>query len=380
MNGEIKKIKIEDLGYDALFESSRHKLKLDGFSVARVVIEYRGAYKVRSANGEYLAKITGKQMFSASSREDYPAVGDWVAITELNAERAVIHGVLPRRTIIKRRYGDRNKAGEKNETQIIAANIDVAFVVESVGRDYNLNRFERYFAIANDGGVKPAIVLNKIDLISKEELDLKMAQLKNRFSDIDIILTSAITNEGLNELKARISRGKTYCFLGSSGVGKSSLINKLLGENIIRTEDISFATGKGKHTTTNREMYFLPALRSLGEGAENGGIVIDNPGMREVGITDVGAGIDSLFDEITILAKQCKYIDCTHTNEPGCEVLLALRSGKLDEDKYSNYIGLKREAEYYGMTELEKREKDRKFGKFVKKAKKELGERGHKDY
>jgi len=372
MNGEIKKIKIEDLGYDAFFESSRHKLKLDGFSVARVVVEYRGAYKIRSANGEYLAKITGKQMFNASSREDYPAVGDWVAITELDAERAVIHGILPRRTIIKRRCGDRNKAGEKNETQIIAANIDVAFVVESVGRDYNLNRFERYFAIANDGGVKPAIVLNKIDLISKEELDLKMAQLKNRFSDIDIILTSAITNEGLNELKARISRGKTYCFLGSSGVGKSSLINKLLGENIIRTEDISFATGKGKHTTTNREMYFLPALRSLGEGAENGGIVIDNPGMREVGMTDAGAGIDSLFDEITALAKKCKYTNCAHTNEPGCEVLLALISGKLDEDKYSNYIGLKREAEYYGMTELEKREKDRQFGKFIKRAKDEL--------
>ena len=364
MNGEFKKI--EDLGYDEFFESNRKNLKLGGFSVARVTVEYKGAYKVRNANGEYFAKITGKQIFHALSREDYPAVGDWVAITELNKEQAVIHSILPRKTVIKRKYSS------KNETQIISTNIDVAFVVESVGRDYNLNRFERYFAIAANGGIKPAIILNKTDLISKEELDLKLAQLKDRFGDIDIILTSTMTNEGLNELKKYITRGKTYCFLGSSGVGKSSLINTLLGEHIIKTEDISLSTGRGKHATTNREMYFLPARRSLGEGGENGGIVIDNPGMREVGMTDVNEGIDDLFDQITVLAEKCKYIDCTHIREPGCAVLFALQSGVLDEGKYSNYINLKKEAEYYEMTELEKREKDKQFGKFIKKAKKEL--------
>jgi len=140
---EVKKIKIEDLGYNAFFESNRNKLKLDGFSIARVIVEYKGAYKIRNTSGEYLAKITGKQMFSASSREDYPAVGDWVAINELDEKRAVIRGLLPRRTMIKRKYSN------KNETQIIATNIDVAFVVESVDRDYNLNRFERYFSITN---------------------------------------------------------------------------------------------------------------------------------------------------------------------------------------------------------------------------------------
>jgi len=171
-------------------------------------------------------------------------------------------------------------------------------VVESVDRDYNLNRFERYFAIANNGGIKPAIILNKIDIISKEELDSKLFQIKNRFADIDFIPTSTINDKGLDELKKYIAKGKTYCFLGSSGVGKSSLINKLLGENIIKTESISPHSGRGKHVTTNREMYFL----------ENGGIVIDNPGMREVGMTDTNAGIDSLFGEITALAKKCKYI------------------------------------------------------------------------
>ncbi len=366
MEEAIIKIKLEDLGYDAFFESNRQKMKLGDFSVGRVMVEYRGAYKVRSVNGEYLARITGKQMFNASSREDYPAVGDWVALNELNEGQGVIQGILPRKTCIKRKYGG------KKETQIIAANIDVAFVVESIGRDYNLNRFERYFAIAAAGGVKPAIILNKADLISKEELDLKLSEIKNRFNDVDFIFTSTITGEGLDKLKAYITRGKTYCFLGSSGVGKSSLINKLLGKNLIRTEEISASVDRGKHVTTSREIYFLPALRSLGEGAENGGIVIDNPGMREVGMADSNAGIDKLFDEITALAEKCKFVDCTHIQEPGCEVLAALAGGKLDADKYSNYINLKKEAKYYEMTKLEKREKDRQFGKFIKKAKEQI--------
>lgn len=353
----ISKItKNEDLGYDALFESNRKKLKLDNFSIARVVVEYKGAYKVKNAEDELLAKITGKQMFNALSREDYPAVGDWVAISKADKERAVIQGILPRKTIIKKKYSG------KNETQIVATNIDTAFIVESVDRDYNLNRFERYFSIAADGGVKSAIILNKIDLISKKELDLKLTQIKNRFHDIDFIFTSTITDEGLNELRNYIIRGKTYCFLGSSGVGKSSLINILLGKNIIKTESIGSRTNRGKHVTTNREMYFL----------ENGGIVIDNPGMREVGITDVGVGIDNLFDEITLLARNCKYTDCTHVHEPGCGVLIALNSGRLDKNKYLNYINLKKEAEHYEMTKTEKKEKDRKFGKFIMKAKKQL--------
>ena len=354
-------LKLEDLGYVDFFESSH---RTDGLEVARILAQHREAYRVKNTEGESLAKITGKQMFNALSREDYPAVGDWVTITDLGEQQAVIHRILPRKTILKR------KASGKNDIQVIAANIDVAFVIESVDRDYNLNRFERYFSIAKDGDVIPAIILNKIDLISNEELDSRIDQIKDRFSDIVFFTTSTVNNEGLDELKLYIAKGKTYCFLGSSGVGKSSLINKLIGTEVIKTSRVSTHTDRGRHTTTSREMYFL----------ENGGIAIDNPGMREVGMTDVGDGINSVFDEITSLARKCRYIDCTHTHEPGCAVLSAIKSGQLDQEKYENYLDLKKEAQHYEMTDFEKKQKNSQFGKFVKKAKKQLRRYGHKDY
>jgi ribosome biogenesis GTPase len=358
MGNNIKKIKLEDLGYDTFFESNLIKLGLDNNSAARVIAEYRETYRVRTTNNEYLAKITGKKIFDASSREDFPAVGDWVVITELDKDQAVIHGILPRKTILRKKYNN------QQEIQVIAANLDVAFIIESVDRDYNLNRFERYFVLANDGNIKPVIILNKMDLISQTELNLKINQIKNRFNDIYVIPTSIIIEQGLDELIAYITKGKTYCFLGTSGVGKSSLINKLLGQDNIKTNKVNLHTGKGKHTTTSREIYFL----------KNGGIVVDNPGMREVGMTDSIVGIESVFDEIIALSKNCKYGNCTHTHEPGCAVLNALKSNELDENKYLNFVKLKNEAEYYGMAELEKRKKDHQFGKFVKKALKQIKE------
>lgn len=356
--------KIEDLGCDDFFEEGRKKLGLESFQIARIIAEHKGSYKVKNIRGEFLAKITGKQIFRSSSQEDYPAVGDWVSISELDEGKAIINVILPRKTLIKR------KRGGNKDVQVIAANIDVVFVVESVGRDFSLSRFERYFAIAGSGKIKPVIILNKIDLISREELDEKMHEIRKRFGNIDVILTSTIAYKGLDDLKEYIKRGKTHCFLGSSGVGKSSLINCLLGGEKIKTREIGRHSGRGKHTTTSREMHFL----------ENGGIVIDNPGMREIGMADSQVGIENFFDEISSIAEKCKFKDCKHICEPGCAVLDALNSGEIDKEKYSNYIKLRKESEFFDMNEVEKREKERRFGKFMKKAKKELKNFRHKDY
>lgn len=358
MTQNIKKLNFQDLGYDSFFESDIQKSEFNDYKIARIIAEYKEAYKAKSIDGEYLAKISGKHIFNALSRNDYPAVGDWVLTTMLDKDTLLIEKILPRKTILRKKYCN------KQENQIIATNIDVAFIIESLDRDYNLNRFERYFVLAKDGHINPAIILNKIDLISDAELEIIISKIKNRFQNINIFPTSSFLKRGLNELRQYIQRGKTYCFLGSSGVGKSTLINELLENNTIKTGEISHRTGRGKHTTTSRETYFL----------ENGGIVIDNPGMREVGIFDSNEGINDVFEEFLFLSKNCKFADCTHTHEPDCAILKAVESEELDESKYLNYLKLKKEAEYFNMTKLEKRKKDQKFGRFLNKALKQLKE------
>jgi len=345
---------LEDLGYNSFFESKKKELNLSDFSVARVTAEHKGLYEIKNERGEFLARITGRQIFKASGREDYPAVGDWVFVREIGGEEAVIKGILSRATVIKRIYADK--------IQIIASNVDTAFVIESVDRDYNLNRFERYFSIIENGGVKPAIILNKIDILTDEETASLLDKTKKRFPEIEIIMTSAKEETGLDNLMRYMFLGKTYCFLGSSGVGKSSLINKLLGKKNVKTGEISSYSGRGKHVTTSRQMYFL----------QNGAIVIDNPGMREVGIADAGGGVDSFFEEITAFSKKCKFSDCTHTHEPGCEVLKSVNSGEIEEEQYSNYVALKKESDFYEMSDFEKKEKDRKLGKIIKRFKKDI--------
>lgn len=331
MHGTIEN---EELGYNEKFESSRNDLGLHEFSIARVIAQHKGLYRVKNSTSEYTAKITGKDIFNAASREDYPAVGDWVAIEEQDDEQAIIRSMLPRQSVIKR------KSIHKNEAQVIGANIDTAFIVESIGRDFNINRLERYHALASDGGVASIIIINKIDLRSADELALLLTQLKERFGGTEVILTSTKTDTGLDELRRHILRGKTCCFLGSSGVGKSSLVNKLTKENIAETGAVSMRADRGKHTTTGREMYFL----------KNGGIVIDNPGMREVGVTSLDNGITDTFDDILELALLCKFSNCSHVTEPGCSVLSAVNSGALDKERYLNYLGLRNESGQFKKT------------------------------
>lgn len=324
--------------------------------IARVVARYRGKYRVRSGIHEFWAEITGKLLFASIIPEDYPIVGDRVKISELEADHAVIREILPRKTLLRR------KAAGKSEIQPIAANIDVAFVVQAVDRDFNLNRLERYLTIVNAGKIKPIIILNKTDLISKSELEEKVVNIENRFKNIAVFTTSAIEGAGIQELHKLVKKGQIYCFIGSSGVGKSSIINKLLGQELLKTKTISTYTKKGRHATTHRELFIL----------KNGGMLIDNPGLREVGVADADQAVAHVFDDISALANNCKYTDCTHDHEPGCAVLEALKSGQINEDKYLNYIKLKKESEYYNMSSLEKRWKDRRFGRMVKSFEKQM--------
>jgi len=264
-------MRLEDFGYNDQFEKFKIEQKLDNFEIGRVIAEHKERYIVKTTKGEYEAEITGNMRYTAKSREDFPAVGDWVAITIYDNDFAIINKILPRFSIIKRQA-----VGQFGEIQIIATNIDYAFIIQAVDRDFNINRIERYLTICNSSKVKPIIVLSKIDLINENQISEILERIKTRIKNVPIIAISNQTQDGYSEIKKIIERGKTYCMLGSSGVGKSTLLNNLSGKTIMRTDTISQSTNKGKHVTTHRELIVL----------ENGGILIDNPGMREVGIAD----------------------------------------------------------------------------------------------
>lgn len=350
-------MKLEDLGFNEKFEKFRVELNIDNFESGRVIAEHKERYIVKTANGEYEAEITGNMRFTSKEREDFPAVGDWVAITTYDADFALIHKIFPRYSIIKRQA-----VGEFGEVQIIAANIDYAFIVQAVDRDFNVNRLERYLTICNASKVKPIIVLSKTDLIDKLRVNEIIDQTKARIKNVPLIAISNETKNGFETINEFISKGKTYCMLGSSGVGKSTLLNNLSGKTIMKTDLISQSTNKGKHVTSHRELIIL----------ENGGILIDNPGMREVGIADTSSGLEITFDRIVSLSENCRFKDCTHITEIGCCVVEAVEKGEIDHTSYENYLKMEREKAFFELSLEEKRKKDKMFGKMLKNYKKDI--------
>ena len=302
------KMKLEDFGYNNKFENFRKENNLTDFEIGRIISEHKERYIVKTEKGELKAEITGNLRFSAKGREDFPAVGDWVAIIAYDPDFSIIHSIFPRFSILKRQAVD-----QFGEIQIIATNVDYAFLVQAVDRDFNINRLERYLTICYSSKVSPIIVLTKIDLTDKPRVTEIIENIKARIENIPVIALSNQTGEGIASLEKFFEKGKTYCMLGSSGVGKSSLLNNLSGKEIMQTDAISESTNKGRHITSHRELIVL----------ENGGILIDNPGMREVGIADSGSGLEEAFDRILSLSGECKFKDCSHTTETGCAVLKA---------------------------------------------------------
>lgn len=350
-------MRLEDLGYNTMLEKFRIDNDLNSFETGRIIAEHKDRFIVKTTKGEFEAEITGNMRFTAKSREDFPAVGDWVAMTAYDSDFAIIHKILPRSSVIKRQA-----VGQFGEIQIIASNVDFAFIVQAVDRDFNVNRIDRYLTLCNSSKVSPIIVLSKSDLVNEQRLSEIIEIIKSRIRNVPVIPISNESKAGYDALKGIIEIGKTYCLLGSSGVGKSTLLNNLSGKSVMRTDSISQSTNKGRHVTSHRELIIL----------ENGGILIDNPGMREVGIVDSTGGLEITFDRIFSLAQECKFKDCTHTTETGCSVLEAVEKGEIDRASYENYLKLEREKAHFESTVSERRKKEKAFGKFMKNYKKDM--------
>lgn len=302
------------------------------YFLGRIISQYKDIYKVATEDGEFLAVVSGKFRYEAKCLEVFPVVGDFVMIDRKNDKngKLVIHKVLTRKSMI-----ERTAVGVSNQVQLIATNIDFIFICMSCNNDYNLRRLERYLSVAWSSGATPVVILTKSDLCSN------ISEISQEVSSIaigtDILFTSSYDEKSYQQLFCYIKNGVTASFIGSSGVGKSTLINCLLGENYLATSELR-NDDKGRHTTTRRELFVL----------SQGGVVIDTPGMRELGVESVN--LSKSFEDIDLLVTQCKFKDCSHTNEPGCAIRKAIESGKLDEKRFENYEKLKKEASYEGLT------------------------------
>lgn len=347
-------MELKDLGFDHWFERQLQELDCPECQAARVTTVHRDSYAVRNATSEVPAELTGRLRFSAESSMDLPCVGDWVTAHYQNADTfAIIHDLLPRKTFLRRKV-----AGKRIDYQMIAANIDVAFIVQSCDRDFNLRRLERYLVMVNEGGIEPVLLLSKSDLVSPGVLERRVEAVEEASIGCRVLASSNTTGFGMEQVRQAFEARKTYCLLGSSGVGKTTLINRLMGRDEFETQAVREKDGKGRHVTARRQLVVL----------EGGAMVIDTPGMRELGNIGTDDGIAESFPEVQELSVQCRFADCTHTKEAGCAVMRAVERGELSEERYRSYLKLMKESEYYQMSYLEKRRKDRAFGRFIKSA------------
>ncbi|MFH1378911.1 MAG: ribosome small subunit-dependent GTPase A [bacterium] len=345
------------LGFDTWFAEQYQKTSKQDFHPARICAVDKDNFLIISEHGEMQAQVTGRLRFETESNIDYPVVGDWVLVGYYNdCTLAIIHEILPRKTLLKRKA-----AGKKIDFQLIGANIDTACIMQSLDADFNISRLERYMVAILEAGITPAILLSKSDLISSDQCGQKIVEVKKRYPGCKIIAFSNLSLDGMNDLSNIFLPAKTYCIIGSSGVGKTTLLNKLLGTETFSTKGIRKHEHGGKHTTTRRQLIPL----------HNGALYIDTPGMRELGLISADSGIQKAFPDIELLAEKCRFPDCTHAHEPGCSIQEALKSGDLPLKRFNSYVKLRKESEYHKRSYVEKRKKDKKFGKFIKSVMKE---------
>lgn len=329
---------LKSLGWNQTFEESFKAYESHHFIPGRISIEHKGLYTVLTEHGEMLGEITGKVRFNATGRHDFPAVGDWVAVQANPQEgKAYVHGILPRKSKFSRKA-----AGLTTDEQIVATNVDTVFLVNALNQDFNLRRLERYLLMAWESGATPVIVLSKADLC--EDIQKYIDEVETIAYGVPTFAVSAETGTGLDGLSSYITEGETVALLGSSGVGKSTLANKLFGSEVLKTNGIREEDGKGKHTTTHRELLVL----------ESGGILIDTPGMRELQLWEGENSLSQSFQDVEGFAEQCRFRDCTHQNEPGCRVQEAIENGELSEERYTSFVKLQRELAYFARKEDQK--------------------------
>jgi len=342
------------LGFDQWFEDKRSEALRPDCTVARVTAVHKDSYLVRNSNNEVFAELAGSFIYSAESSIDLPSVGDWALVQFHNDNTfAIIHGLLPRKSFLRRKT-----PGKNIDYQMIAVNIDSALIVQACDFDFNLRRLERYLVMVNEGHIEPILLLTKSDLVSPEKLEQRISEVRQANIKCKVLPLSNVTGFGVDQVRQLLEPCKTYCLVGSSGVGKTTLLNHIIGRDLFETNTVRASDGKGKHTTAQRQLIVL----------DQGAMMIDTPGMRELGNIGVSSGLEESFADIWSLSKTCRFANCTHTQEVGCALLNAIDNGTLQADRYQSYLKLMKESEYNELSYVEKRRKDKKFGQFVKTA------------